>query len=938
MNGGGLLERDGAVAALEEAVERACTEHGSTCLIAGPAGIGKTALLDAGAALAERRGALVLSARASELDRGFGFGIVHQLLEPVVRGCDARRRARLLAGAAQRAEALFGSAADGGDPEYGVLSGLHWLIANLAEERPLVLCVDDLHWADAASLRLLEFLGRRIDGLPVLAICTLRPEEPGAPAELLAALRAAPACATIEPAPLSAAAVGELLAGALAEPPSDGFRDAAWRGTGGNPLLLSVLAREAAVNGLRGRTEEAGQLPELAARGVAPAIVRRLSTLGADATAVARAAAVAGERAPLEDIVALSGLSLAATRSALAGLADAQIVVPGGWDYVHPLVRAAVAAATPHAERDRLHRSAAGRLRERGARQAEVALHWLATAPARDADAVADLRAAAREAAAEGAAGSAVELLRRALDEDAELPDRPRLLLELAEHELRMLLPEGPPRMREALAGGLEEQEEVRARAALGTVLLLSDPVAAFAEIDLAHARAHDAGLRLRLEAAALEALTFVDALAEPRLARYETIRAARAPSVVELAHLASEEALAGRPVEEVAALAERASAGGTLLREIGPGGSTWSLLTHALRFAEQPEPARRLLVEGDRVVRARGLRAAGAFVDQSWAYWHRDFGSVARGLAHARAGYEGVLEAGVPVSVAAVAAIVAENLVLLDRVAEAEEVIDRPLGAAEGTFVEVFALTARGMTRAAAERHGEAERDLRRVVEIVDARGWRAPAAARGRMRLAELLAGRGRVEEARELIDHDVAAARGAGARGALGATLRVRALAQEGRARLATLREAVAALAASPLRLEHGRALLDLGAALRRGDELEEAREVLRQALDAASRTESARLARKVRAELEASGARPRRERISGVESLTPSERRVAELAAEGLTNRQIAEALWITRKTVEYHLGNVFSKLGVRSRAALPAVLEQLEPSARAQTPG
>ncbi|MBB4664751.1 AAA family ATPase [Conexibacter arvalis] len=935
MRGSGLLERDDAVAALGEAVERARAGQGATCLISGPAGIGKTALLEAAAEIARRREGLVLPARASELDRGFGFGIVHQLLEPVVRACDEQRRERLFAGAARRAEALFGAAAVDGDPEYGVLNGLHWLIANLADERPLVLCVDDLHWADPASLRLLEFLGRRIDGLPVLTVCTLRPEEPGAPVELLAALRAAPACATVEPAPLSAPAAGAMLADALAGPPSERFRDAAWRATGGNPLLLSLLAREAAANGLRGRAEEAERLPELAAPGVAPTVVRRLARLDPDATAVARAAAVAGERARLDDVVALAGLDLAATRAALADLADLQLVASGGWRYVHPLVRSAVASAMPHAERDRLHRLAAARLRERGARPAEVALHWLATAPARDPGAVADLRAAAREAAAEGATGTAVELLRRALAEDAELPDRPRLLLELAELELRMLLPEGPARMREALTAGLERDEEARGRAALGTVLLLSDPVAAFAEIDQARAQAGDRGERLRLEAAELEALCFVDALAEPRLARYEAIRAARDPSAAELAHLASEEALAGQPVAEVAALAERAAADGALLREVGPGGSTWSLLTHALRFAERPEPARRLLLEGDRVVRERGLRTAGAFVDQSWAYWHRDFGSVARGLAHAQAGYEGVLEAGVPVSVAAVAAIVAESLVLLDRVEEAEAVIDRPLGAAEGTFVEVFALTARGMTRAAAERHGEAERDLRRVVEILDRRGWRAPAAARGRMRLAELLAGSGRAEEARELIDHDVAAARGAGAIGALGATLRVRALAQEGRERLATLREAVAALAASPLRLEHGRALLALGATLRRRGELEEARETLRAALDAASRTESARLAREVRAELEASGARPRRERISGVESLTPSERRVAELAADGLTNRQIAEALWVTRKTVEYHLGHVYSKLRVRSRAALPAALER---SAGAETPG
>ena len=853
----------------------------------------------------------MLRARASELDRGFGFGIVHQLLEPVVRSGERE----LFTGAARRAEVLFGGAEAEVDPEYGVLSGLYWLLANLSDAHPLLLAVDDLHWADVASLRWLEFVARRIEDLPVLLLATARLNEPGAPLELLAALQ--DASATIELPALSPSAVAAILGDALPAEPAAGFREAAIEATGGNPLLVSVLAREVAVQGLRGRDEEAGRLAELAGRGVAPAVARRLALLGAEAVAVARAAAISGERARLEDVVALAGLAPDDVRDALARLADAELLEPGGWAFVHPLVRTAVAASIPQAERDALHRLAAGRLRARGERAAEIALHRLAAAPAHDPEAVVDLRRAAAEAAAEGASGTAIDLLRRALAED--VPDgRPRVLLELAELELRTLQPEGPERARAALAAGLDADQEVRAHAALGTVLLLSDPAAAFEEIAAAHAQARDHGLRLRLEAAELEALTFVDALAPARTARYAAIDD---PSVVELAHLASEAALAGAPVDEVVALGLRAVADGTLLREIGPGGSTWNLLTHAFRFAEQPEPARRLLRDGDRVVRERGLRAAGAFVDQSWAYWHRDFGSVARGLAHAQAGYDAVLEAGVPVSVAAVGAVVAENLVALDRAREAAELMDE-LDAAAGTFVEAFAVTARGWARMAAGREQEAEQDLRRVVEILDARGWHAPYAARGRLRLAELLAGQGRGEEALELMEHDVAAARAAGA---LGSALRVRALAQEGAEREATLRAAVGALADSPLRLEHGRALLDLGATLRRRRSLAAARDALREALDLASRTESALLERQVREELAAAGARPRRERVSGVEALTPSERRIAELAAEGLSNREIAEALWVTAKTVEYHLSRVYAKLGIRSRGALAQIL-------------
>jgi len=919
------LERDVQVAALERAVASTLDGHGAVHLLAGPAGIGKTALLDVARDVARDRGAHVLGARASELDRGFGFGVVHQLLDATVHTAAEDRRARLFAGAAGRARTLFGADGHADDPEHAVLSGLYWLVVNLADERPLVLCVDDLQWADVPSLRMLEFLARRIDDLPVLVVGTWRRHEPDTPVALLSALADGPSATVVEPAPLTADAVGRLVGDALDAVPDDAFRDAAHRVTGGNPLLLSVLAREATGRGLRGRADEAARLAELGARGLAPTVVRRLDALGDDATAVAWAAAILGERARADDVAALAERDPTVVQAARDALVAARILEPARWTTVHPLLREAVLASMPVAERDAAHRRAAGLLRDRGARPAEVALHHLATVPSGDRDAVADLRAAAREAAAEGATSTAVDLLRRAVDEDAPGPERGVVLLELAELEVRTLDPLGPGHARDALAAGLADDEVVRARAALGAVLLLTDPVAAVAEIDAAREGARDPGQRLRLEAAALEALVLVDALTSARDARYRAIRDAPDPSVVELAHLASEDALAGRPAAEVADLGLRALAGGTLLREVGPGGSTWNLLGHALRFAERPDPARRVLVDGDRVVRERGLRAAGAFVDQAWGYWHRDFGSVARGLAHARAAHDGLVDAGVPVSLAAVTAIVAENLVLLDRADEAAEVMDRPFGAAEGTFVEVFALTARGLTRTVVGRHDEAEIDLRRVVDLLDARRWRAPWAARGRMRLAELLVLRGRPDEARDLVAQDVAVAEAAGTAGALGAVLRVRARTEHGTERLATLRRAERTLAGSPLRLEHGRALLDLGVALREDGDRAAARDVLRDALDIAGRTESTWLARLARDELRASGGRPRRERRTGIDGLTPSERRIAELAAEGLTNRQIAEALWVTRKTVEYHLGHVYAKLGIGSRRDLATVL-------------
>ncbi|WP_026909844.1 helix-turn-helix transcriptional regulator [Patulibacter minatonensis] len=686
-----------------------------------------------------------------------------------------------------------------------------------------------------------------------------------------------------------------------------------------------MLAREAAAAGLAGRAEESGRLADLGSDEVGTIVQRRLRGLGEQAAAVARAAAVAGERAGPDDLVALSGLGEQETRTAVALLIDAGVLEQGGRSFVHPLVRAAVTATIPRGERARLHGLTAERLRARGARATEVAAHRLLAEPAGDPEAVADLREAAGVAAGEGAVETAVELLRRAVQEPPAADDRADVEIELGELELRAELPDGVPRLRRALEDGPTGDRAARARAALAFVLVHTDPRAALDEAERARAETTDRGLRLRLEALELEALTFVDALDTDRVARMRAGAEDASPSSVMLSYLALESSCAGRTPEETIGLVGRATADGTLDADVGPASSTWNLLTHALRFAEDAEGCRRLLEDGEARMRRDGLRLAGLFVNQSWGYWHRDFGSVATGAARAQLGLDAVRGLGLDVTAPALAAITAENLVLLDRTEDAASTVDVPLGAAEGTYVEPYVLSARALVRAHLRRTADAEADLRRVIAAGDVRGWTSPLTTRGRLRLAELLATHGDRDEARELAEHDVAVARAAGTPGALGAALRVRARTLEGDERVEALRESVDVLAPGPMAMEHGWALLDLGGALRRRGSRSDARDVLRVALDRAAGAESVLLARLVREELEAAGARPRRERLSGVESLTPSERRVAELAAEGLSNREIAETLWVTRKTVEHHLGHAYGKLGISSRTGLPAAL-------------
>ena len=203
----GILERDKELAGLSGAIADAAAGHGTFVLVEGPAGIGKTTLLRAACALASAGGPEVLTARGLALEGDFPYGIVRQLIEPVL----ARRRpGRLGRAPGRRGRASRPGCSTGPRSRrpamtrrYATMHGLYWLIANLAARRPLVIAVDDAHWADAPSLRWLAHLAARIEELPVALLLAAR-NAPGEPA-LLGELRACPACTPLRLGPLSRA-------------------------------------------------------------------------------------------------------------------------------------------------------------------------------------------------------------------------------------------------------------------------------------------------------------------------------------------------------------------------------------------------------------------------------------------------------------------------------------------------------------------------------------------------------------------------------------------------------------------------------------------------------------------------------------------------------------------------------------------------------------
>ncbi|HEV2776506.1 MAG TPA: ATP-binding protein, partial [Solirubrobacteraceae bacterium] len=220
-----LLEREGVLAELGAALSQARTGSGRVVLMQGPAGIGKTRLLDETRDRARGLGLDVLTARGGPLERAYGFGIVRQLLESAVASASAEWRAELLSGAAVLAAPVLSASAaapvEDAAATQGSLHGLYWLVANLSERSPLLLAVDDVHWADEPSLRFLLYLARRLEGLPVTLVLALRTGESRPEPEVLRALRVEAHPPVIEPGALSAGATQTLASARLCRPVPD---------------------------------------------------------------------------------------------------------------------------------------------------------------------------------------------------------------------------------------------------------------------------------------------------------------------------------------------------------------------------------------------------------------------------------------------------------------------------------------------------------------------------------------------------------------------------------------------------------------------------------------------------------------------------------------------------------------------------------------------
>jgi DNA-binding CsgD family transcriptional regulator len=927
-----LLERESELATV-----RAFARRGGVLVVEGRAGVGKTAILDAACVQAGRAGRLVLSARGSDLESGFAFGIVRQLFERHCTEATRDERAALFRGVAGSARALVmrdGSGPAKQDSSFAVVHGLYWLAVNLAERRPVVLAVDDAQQADDASLRWLAYLATRLDGIDVSLIVALRPGAARSQARALLAVRAA-ADATVRPALLSEQAIASIARRMLGSVADEGMCVGIHRATGGNPFYVLELLRALKRADHRGGAcaiEDA--ISSRGLDGVALQLGARLRSLDPNALRLAQAIAILGEGCELRHAAAISSLEMAQAISLATELVRFDVL---GEDrllrFLHPIVQHAIIQTLSSAEHDATHRTAANVLLTERLPAERIAAHARRLRAAGDPWVVERLREGARAALESGAPAAAAGLLERALAEPPSLEVRVEVLREAARAQLLLGRTFACQRLEEALAIAENPvhaevaSELARTYATLfrwtDAVCVLDRTLQSLGETHrsiVAHLEGQLVAAGLQDARVAPRALQVLKRLSRRRLSGEAAVALDVARGMVAI--------MTGQPAVDAALPLERALAAmGVQIENWDMQAALWWSLLIAERFGVVEAALATMRERVDRSGSSRGLVA----VYSTLGLLKLRLGALPEADAAARIALhvaeEGDFAPGLPFA----ATVLADIAVASGELDEAESLLDRlprsDLPAGVGT---VLIPAGRGRLRLAQGRAGEALAEFEACMALWRPDVWgiamRDAGYLHARSGAAQALLALGNVRRAGELAEAELADVRHFGGRRALGVALRVAGLARGGKEGLAALEQSVAVLGESLATLERARSLVEWGAALRRAGRRHDARRALSQGLDASARCGARPLIAYAREELRVAGARPRRDWTTGVEALTPSELRIVRLAREGRSNRQIAQDLYLSIKTVEGHLARAYDKLDINTRRELNRVLE------------
>jgi DNA-binding NarL/FixJ family response regulator len=930
-----LHGRDPELAALVEMIDLAGQGRGRVSFVEGEAGIGKTRLVTEALAAAERQGFQVFCGRCEQLERLRPFAALVEAFG-CTRGSPERRSAAIARLVAPEPEEA-GDATLAGTLQYRAVESFLELIEHLAVAGPVALTLEDLHWADHSTLLTTRALARRVPALPVVVLTTLRTVP--ATLELTALVESCveDGALHLRLAALATEPVHDLAAEVLGAPPGSRLRRQL-AGAAGNPLFVIELARALAQEHLVNVADGCAEVGEVQAPPTLRlTILRRLKALSEPTLELLRLGAVLGRTFSLADLATVLARPAAELLRGLDEARRAGVLTEAGarLAFRHDLVHEALYNELALGVRAGLHRDVARALAAAGASALQVAQHLLLGASPGDAQAVDWLRRAAKQAAPRAPA-LAGELLARA----AELSDPSAVGHDLLVAE----------RVTALLWSGRVVEAEALAAEVLGRA---HDP-AVEGLLRLARARALFIVGRIQEGLQVLEAGEASHALASSERAQFQ---ADRSYGKVMLGQLDEAERLAQSARETAEAsdddlawcVATSASSLAAFFR--GDLGPAIDLARAAVGRAEtSPSPlAHRypvhyflavFLLEADRFGEADEVVVSGRRMNEEWgSAWvlpMLEWVAAARRLltghweeamTFAEAGLTMAGEKGSRQGLASAQGLV--NLITAYASADAgsDNAVPatgrRPEAPPSGVLLGLAGVV-HGLL---AEAQG-CPRQALAALEECWARATHTGAVVDYRLlgpELVRLALATGAVERAEAVT---IAVEEVAGVMctsGAQGAALRCRGLAD---ADADVLLASVAAYARAGRPVERAFALEEAGAALAASGRRAEAAAALKDALGVyeglGATLAVARLAARLRAVGVRRGRRgPRQRPQEGWEALTASEQRVVALVAEGLTNAQIAKALFVSRHTVESHVSHVFTKLGVASRTELAA---------------
>lgn len=922
----GLLEREHELTALRGAFEALSLGNGSALLFEAPLGMGKSRLLERAMAMAGDRGLRVMSSRGVQLEREFAFGAIRQLFEAVVVKASEQDRREWLSGAAADVSVLFEQPTmDVPMGEFAFLHGLYWLTANLCQRNGLVLIMDDLHWTDELSLRFLAYLLPRLSSMPVLLLAATRSPEPDS-AHVLNLVTIDSSCRVMAPSALSVAGAAQLIERSSGYAADPAFIQACHRITHGNPLFLTELLRALEAEGVAPEACNVGEVSRVGPQAIGRRVELEMMRLTPQSCRLVEVLSVLAPHADLDRTAAIAELDRAQTDRSLSELARVHLVRPapdGHFEFVHPLVQTVVYERIDHTRLASYHTLAARLLEHSGAPAEEVAAHLLKLPMTGDQAKVAVLRRAAEQAQGRGASESAFTYLRRALAEPPThglqttiLTDAGLIGINVDVESAVHLLGQARSRLTEPHAVG-----KLATRLGLALFYLgRADQAVEVLSRAIDDLGGDDGDLYRELQAVLIAIPSMIEGWSHlthripdlRRLPPADTLGALILDSMI-CAH----DTLNGDPrgIEPA-----RVSVADSRLVSLASQGSPMAAGPYYTLALGDLDAG---LVAQEEVIKE--ARRHGALTGQILHLFFRAVAWVRRGdLAEAEADmWEARHLANIvqfslalPIQSATLAEICIERgdvesaAALLRSVKLSEDVIPVEFALARGRLLFV---------------EGAHKKALEAALNAGKKIGGNNPGIAPWRSQAALILHALGDDKEARRYAEEEIELAVRWGAPYAIGHAVRVAGLLTPGADGLALLRQAVDILRSDPARLARAYAHVDLGVALWRQGVRTEARQNLSAGLDLATHCGAIPLVNRAREELRAAGVRPRRLAAIGIDALTPSERRVAALAAQGLTNRGIAQQLYVTVKTVEAHLGSVYRKLGIVRREELAAKL-------------